>query len=100
MTARRAVTLMELIVVLVLLGVIAGVVGLTVHTARRPVQMDPILAAVEAARDSAIRTGHTVTIMVHANGAEHEATAGPDGLVRADSALEIDLLTGAHNAAP
>ena len=100
MSARRAVTLVELIVVLVLLGVVAGVVGLTIHTARRPVQTDPVVAAVEAARDSAIRTGHTVTITVQANGAEHEATAGPDGLVRADSVLDIDLLTGGRNAAP
>ena len=100
MKARRAVTLVELIVVLVLLGVVAGVVGLTIHTARPPAPTGPIVAAVATARDSAIRTGHSVTITLHVNGAEHEATAGPDGVVRADSALGIDPLSGERNATP
>lgn len=100
MKRRRAVTLVELIVVLVLLGLVAGVVGLTIHTARPPAQIDPVVAAVQAARDSAIRTGRSVTIRLEVSGTEHEATAGPDGQVRSDSALDIDPLTGQRHAAP
>lgn len=100
MTRRHAVTLVELLVVLVLLGLVAGVVGLTMHTARPPVQTDPIVAAVEAARDSAIRLGRSVTITPQVNGAGHEATAEPDGQVRSDAALDIDPLTGEPHAAP
>ena len=100
MTHRHAVTLVELLVVLVLLGLVAGVVGLTMHTARPPAQTDPVVAAVQAARDSAIRIGRSVTITLEVNGAERDATAGPDGQVRSDSALDIDPLTGEPNAAP
>ncbi len=100
MTRRHAVTLVELLVVLVLLGLVAGVVGLTMHTARPPVHTDPIVAAVEAARDSAIRSGRSVTITLQVNGAGHEATAEPDGQVRSDAALDIDPLTGEPHAAP
>ncbi|HEX5178442.1 MAG TPA: prepilin-type N-terminal cleavage/methylation domain-containing protein [Gemmatimonadaceae bacterium] len=100
MKPRRAVTLVELLVVLVLLGLVAGVVGLTIHTARPPVQTDPVVAEVQAARDSAIRSGRSVTITLQVDRAEQEATAEPDGQVRSDTALDIDPLTGEHHAAP
>ena len=93
-------TLLELLVVLVLLGLVAGVVGLTMHTARPPVQTDPVVAVVQAARDSAIRAGRSVTSTLQVNGAGHEATAEPDGQVRSDAALDIDPLTGEPHAAP
>ncbi|HKV50229.1 MAG TPA: prepilin-type N-terminal cleavage/methylation domain-containing protein [Gemmatimonadaceae bacterium] len=100
MTPERAVTLVELLVVLVLLGIMAGLVALTVHTARPPAPTDPVVSAVNAARDSAIQSGHTVTVTLPVGGAEREVTAGPDGHVLADSALHVDPLTGRPNAVP
>jgi len=97
---RRAVTLVELLVVLVLLGLMAGVVGLTIHTAPHTAPDDPVLAVVGAARNAAIRTAHAVTVTLRVDGGEHEATAEPDGEVLADSALQIDPLTGERHAAP
>lgn len=96
----RGVTLVELLVVLVLLGLVAGVVGLTIHTAKPITVTDPILAAIAAARDSAIRTGRSVTIVLDVQDAQHEVTASPDGRVAADTALAIDPLNGARNATP
>lgn len=96
----RGVTLVELLVVLVLLGLVAGVVGLTIRTAKPIAATDPALAAVAAARDSAIRTGCTVSIELSVNDAQREITASPDGRVLADTALDINPLTGARNAAP
>jgi prepilin-type N-terminal cleavage/methylation domain-containing protein len=94
------VTLVELLVVLVLLGLVAGVVGLTMHTAQPLAAIDPALSTIAAARDSAIRTGRSVTITLEARDAQREVTAGPDGRVIADTALDIDPLTGARNAIP
>jgi len=98
--AMRGVTLVELLVVLVLLGLVAGVVGLTIHTAKPITVTDPTLAAIAAARDSAIRTGRSVTIILDVHDAQHEVTASPDGRVAADTALAIDPLNGARNATP
>ncbi|HEY7879189.1 MAG TPA: prepilin-type N-terminal cleavage/methylation domain-containing protein [Gemmatimonadaceae bacterium] len=95
----RGVTLMELIIVLALLGIMAGVVGLTLHSARPVPGGNPALAAVAAARDSAIRTGLTVVMTVHGDGSPLWATAFPDGRVVADMPLGIDLLTGQHEHA-
>lgn len=96
----RGVTLVELLVVLVLLGLVAGVVGLTIETAKPIPVTDPSLAAIAAARDSAIRTGRTVSIELSVNDAQREITASPDGRVLADTAFGINPLTGARNAAP
>ncbi len=96
----RGVTLVELLVVLVLLSLVAGVVGLTIHTAKPITMTDPTLAAIAAARDSAIRTGHSVTITLEVRDAQREVTASPNGRVVADTALAIDPLNGAPNASP
>lgn len=100
MNAVRGVTLVELLVVLVLLGLVAGVVGLTIHTAKPVAVTDPALAAIAAARDSAIRTGRTVSIELDVHDAQREITASPDGRVLADTAFDINPLSGARNAAP
>lgn len=100
MTGTRAVTLVELLVVLVLIGLMAGVVGLTIHTAKPITITDPITSAIAAARDSAIRTGRSVTFGLEVNDAQREVTASPDGRVLADTVLDIDPLTGERNATP
>ena len=100
MKAARAVTLVELLVVLVLMGLVAGVVGLTIHTAKPLPSTDPITSAVATARDSAIRSGRSVSITFNVNDAQREVTASPDGRVTADSSLDVDPLTGLRNATP
>ena len=98
MKASRAVTLVELLVVLVLMGLVAGVVGLTIRAAK-PLQVtDPITSAIAVARDSASRSGRSVTILLRLSDAQREVTASPDGRVAADSLLGIDPLTGVRNA--
>ena len=96
--SRPAVTLVELLIVLVVLGVTAGVVGLTLQTARPIRTVDPVRAAIAAARDSAIRTGHPVIVTVAGGAAILPVTTYPDGRVTVDPSMRIDPLTGALNA--
>jgi prepilin-type N-terminal cleavage/methylation domain-containing protein len=93
---RIGVTLIEMIVVLALLGVVAGVTGLAFRRARPLVGTDTGVALALAARDSALRSGRVVTLRVSALGARRSttATAYPDGRVIADSQLGIDPLSG------
>jgi len=99
MSARAGVTLVELIVVIVLLGVIASVSALALARSRPGVVVDAAAAAASAARDSALRSGRAVTIAVHSSRGPIFATALPDGRVIADSAYRIDPLTGRSSSA-
>ena len=92
--ARGGVTLVELMVTLALIGLLAGIVGLTLHTAARAPSTDAPTARLVAARDSALRLGVAVTIVIMVNGRAHIATALPDGRVVADSAFAVDALSG------
>jgi hypothetical protein len=89
---------MELIVVIALLAIVMGVSVVTLRRARPPSVHERAIAQVMAARDSALRTGHAVSIVVEdsAAGATHPlaATAFPDGRVISEAALNIDPLTG------
>lgn len=96
---RRAVTLVELLVVLVVLGISAGIVGLTLHTARPVAAVDPVRSAIHAARDSAIRIGRSVTVVVSSRVGLGPITAYPDGRVSADPALHLSELSGGPDAA-
>lgn len=94
MTRRAGVTLLELIVVLALLSIIAGVVSLSFHAAP-PVRIaDANNARVLAARDSALRFGHPVSIVLSDSAGQQAATALADGRVIADAALRFDPLSG------
>ena len=92
--ARRGVTLVELMVTLALIGLLAGVVGLTLHTARHAPSIDAATARLVAARDSALRFGIAVTVALTMDGRAHVATALPDGRVVADSGFTVDPLSG------
>ena len=97
--AREGITLVELTVTLALLGLLAGVVGLALHTAARvpaidASAIDASAARLLAARDSAVRFGVSVTVALTVDGHAHVATALPDGRVVADSAFAIDGLSG------
>ncbi len=102
---RNGVTLVELLVVLAILGLMAGIVGLS-FTRDEPVPDAGTLAAahdtIAAARRSAIAAGLPVATMVlvtragegDAGPQTYRATALPDGSVIADAALGIDRLSG------
>lgn len=99
-TARRGVTLVELMVVLVLLALIAGVAGVAMRAPRdpgRPVSHGE--AAIARARGEALATARPVTVRV---GTGVVATAYPDGSVltgmhadgSTDSGPRVDRLSG------
>lgn len=91
---RHGLTLIELIVVLAIIGIMAGVVGLALHTAKPVAASDPVRDEIIAAIDSAARIGRRVTITIRSGAGLAHATAYPDGRVVADSALSIDAMTG------
>jgi len=93
----RGVTLVELLVVILLLGLLSGVVGLTLGSAPHARALDPATVAVLQARDSALRTGHPVTIPLFVDGRAHRTTAYPDGRVLTDAPVgivDVDELSG------
>jgi len=94
MSLRSGVTLIELIVVLVLLSIAAGVVALAMRAAPIAHPQNAAVTRVLALRDSALRLGHPITIAVTIGGTERSATVYPDGRVVADSAIHMDLLSG------
>lgn len=100
MRARGGVTLIELMVVLVMLSVIASVVVLAIRSTPPGRANDRSIRAVIVARDSALRTGRVVSVLVSVDGSERAATAFPDGRVEADSALQFDVLSGRPRHAP
>jgi prepilin-type N-terminal cleavage/methylation domain-containing protein len=92
---RDGVTLVELLVVIVILGVMAGVAGLTFRTARvKPSSSEEALGRIAMARRQAIATGHDVSLSVQIDTGLHAVTAHPDGRVLADSLPALDPLSG------
>ncbi len=91
---RSGVTLVELMVVILLLGLLSGVVGLTVGSTPRVSSLDPTTVAVLQVHDSALRSGYPVTIAFSYEGSTHRATAYPDGRVITDATIGIDPLSG------
>jgi prepilin-type N-terminal cleavage/methylation domain-containing protein len=89
----RGSTLLELLVVLAILGVIAGVTGIAFGRVE-PRRVDAADAPIAEARRAAIRTGKPITLLVERRGVAVAVTAHPDGQVIADSALAIDRLSG------
>jgi prepilin-type N-terminal cleavage/methylation domain-containing protein len=95
---RRGVTLVELLVAIVIVGLLAGVAGVAVRRAPAPSETDRLLAAVAGARRAAVRDRRAATIEIRLGGAPYAVTALPDGGVIADRVvreqLGIDRLTG------
>lgn len=81
---RRGVTLIELLVTLAILGLVAGVAGLSLGATPAPVPLDARRAHLADARDAALRTGHPVTVIIADSGAVAYVTALPDGRVLTD----------------
>jgi hypothetical protein len=87
-------------VVLTILGVMAGVAGLA---ARALQDIDPAAeraALIADARRRALQTRRPVRLQVGSGDSVRVVLALPDGSVRADSALGLDPLTGRARALP
>lgn len=100
MISRDGVTLLELILVLAILGLMAGVVGLAAPKAVILAKADGAVASAMELRALAIRSGHAVTGDVSMRSGIVAVTAYPDGRVLADGALGIDPLSGRVTHAP
>ena len=94
---RAGVTLVELLVVLAVMGIAAGVVGVAIGPRGRTPAPDPAAATAARMRREALRTGARVTAQVEIRGSVLGVTALPDGSIIADSALHIDRFAGAHD---
>jgi prepilin-type N-terminal cleavage/methylation domain-containing protein len=95
---RSGVTLLELLITVAILGVVAGVVTLTLPRLDEPAP-DTAASRIARARREAVASGRPVTVRVDTVGASAsappvDATAWPDGSVVADSVLAIDQLSG------
>jgi prepilin-type N-terminal cleavage/methylation domain-containing protein len=90
---RRAVTLVELLVVLAIMTVMAAVVGLAAPPIHRT-DTDVATTRVTAARRTALSSGQPVSITVVSKEHPYAVTAYPNGAVVADSALAVDRLAG------
>jgi prepilin-type N-terminal cleavage/methylation domain-containing protein len=90
-------TLIELVVVLAILAIVAGVVGLSFRGAGEK-EKDTPRARIAAARRQALERRRAVTVFVAVGDTLREMTAFPDGRVVGDTLLGIDALTGRPRA--
>ncbi|HEY0014676.1 MAG TPA: prepilin-type N-terminal cleavage/methylation domain-containing protein [Longimicrobium sp.] len=93
--SRTGFTLVELMVVLVILGIMAGVAGLAARSLERTDPAAERAGTIADARRRALQTRRPVTLSVRMGGdSVGRLVAFPDGSVRGDSALGLDVLTG------
>ena len=97
---RAGVTLVELMVVLVLLSVMAGIVAVTWRPEPPPrTRPSGAREMIVAARLRAIESGSNVTVSVLVGERRVDVTAHPDGRVVGAASLGFDPLTGLSAAA-
>ncbi|HXB23559.1 MAG TPA: prepilin-type N-terminal cleavage/methylation domain-containing protein [Gemmatimonadaceae bacterium] len=89
---RPGVTLVELIVVLAIVAVIAGVTTPAFRRVSLSPNVSPWVSTVNAARRTAIDSNRVVRITLSVDETPHAVTALPDGSVVTD--LPVDRLTG------
>jgi prepilin-type N-terminal cleavage/methylation domain-containing protein len=97
---RRGTTLIEMLTVLVILTVTAGVVVVSLRSLADSRGEETTETRVAAARRKALAERRAVTLTVETPAGAAEITALPDGRVLADSALGFDPLTGRPRARP
>lgn len=90
---RCGTTLLELMAVLLIVGVVAGVVSLAVRRLDQPDPADPYTRIATARRD-AVADGIGRALVVRVDGRAMAVSILADGRVMADTALGIDRLTG------
>ncbi|NUO62131.1 MAG: prepilin-type N-terminal cleavage/methylation domain-containing protein [Gemmatimonadaceae bacterium] len=99
MSGRRGVTLAELMVVIVILGVMAAVTGVA-FARKAPVPVtDARVAAVARARTAAIAGGRDSTLRIETDSGPWLVTVRPDGRVVTVAPLGIDPLSGRRDDA-
>lgn len=93
---RRGTTLVELLCVVLLIGVAAGVSSLAIRRLPEPNPDDPYTQIAEARR-RAIEKGQAASIRVVINDSVHSVALAADGTVWTDSSVHVDPLTGRRN---
>lgn len=90
---RRGMTLLELLIVLALVGILAGVAAMA---ARRvaPIDHGDPLVMVEDSLRRAVAEARMITVDFVIDGNAVSATVNPDGSVVADSTFGIDRFSG------
>ena len=91
---RSGVTLAELMVVIVILGVMAGVTAVAFARREPLAATNPTIAAIAAARAGSISSGQPMTIRLGAADSLSLATVYPDGRVVTDAPVALDALAG------
>lgn len=91
---RAGVTLIELIVVLAVLSIMAGVVGFAVRPMGAESAGNDLEDAVARMRRRALASGKAADTTIERNGAILTIRALPDGRVLADTSVGVDPLTG------
>ena len=92
---KRGVTLVELLVVIVVLGAMAGFAGLAWQPLSRASANSTDVSAIQAARRRSLDSGVPVTTEVIAGHQTMKVTTLPDGRVLGGEAVGFDPLTGA-----
>jgi prepilin-type N-terminal cleavage/methylation domain-containing protein len=95
---RRGMTLIEVIVVLAVLGIVAGLVAPSLHLALPADAGHETQSAVAALRRRALESGRAADTLVEHGGRIRVLHALPDGRVLADTSFGIDPLSGRPRA--
>lgn len=90
---RPGMTLLELLIVLALMGILAGVAAMAARRVAPIDHTDPLVMVEDSLR-RAVAEARAIAIDVVMDGKPASATANPDGSVVADSAFGIDRFSG------
>jgi prepilin-type N-terminal cleavage/methylation domain-containing protein len=97
---RTGVTLVELLVALVVLGIVSSLAGLALQSAASVStgSADDVHSVAARARSSALRTGRPVTLVLGGPAGPRAITALPDGRVVGATSTRDDSAMGEHDS--